>query len=193
MTLLTQAVIFAANAHDGATRKGGKMPYIVHPMEAAAIAAALTADEEVIAAAALHDVAEDCGVTEQELTVRFGARVARLVLEESQTQFSDPRQTWRIRKQQTIDQLVRGGREAKILALSDKLSNMRAICRDYRREGEALFARFNQHDKQLHAWYYRSCAALIEPELGDTDEWRELVRLIDEVFGEKGMDNPCAI
>ena len=193
MTLLTQAVIFAANAHDGATRKGGKMPYIVHPMEAAAIAAALTADEEVIAAAALHDVAEDCGVTEQELTLRFGARVARLVLEESQTQFSDPRQTWRIRKQQTIDQLARGGREAKILALSDKLSNMRAICRDYRREGEALFARFNQHDKQLHAWYYRSCAALIEPELGDTDEWRELVRLIDEVFGEKGMDNPCAI
>lgn len=193
MTLLTQAVIFAANAHDGATRKGGKMPYIVHPMEAAAIAAALTADEEVIAAAALHDVAEDCGVTEQELTLRFGARVARLVLEESQTQFSDPRQTWRIRKQQTIDQLARGGREAKILALSDKLSNMRAICRDYRREGEALFARFNQHDKQLHAWYYRSCAALIEPELGDTDEWRELVRLIDEVFGEKRMDNPCAI
>ena len=193
MTLLTRAVIFAANAHDGATRKGGKMPYIVHPMEAAAIAAALTADEEVIAAAALHDVAEDCGVTEQELTLRFGARVARLVLEESQTQFSDPRQTWRIRKQQTIDQLARGGREAKILALSDKLSNMRAICRDYRRDGEALFSRFNQPDKHLHAWYYKSCAALIEPELGDTDEWRELVCLIDEVFGEKRMDNPCAI
>ena len=193
MTLLTQAVIFAANAHDGATRKGSKTPYIVHPMEAAAIAAALTRDEEVIAAAALHDVAEDCGVSEQELTERFGARVAHLVLCESQTQFPDAKQSWHLRKKETIDKLARGGRETKILALSDKLSNMRAICRDYRREGEAMFARFNQSDKRLHAWYYKSCAALIEPELGGTDEWRELVRLIDEVFGATRPEEPRAI
>ena len=182
MTLLTQAVIFAANAHDGATRKGSSIPYIVHPMEAAAIAAALTRDEEVIAAAALHDVAEDCGVTQEELTRRFGARVAHLVQCESQTQFPDARQSWQTRKQETIDKLSRGGRETKIIALADKLSNMRAICRDYRREGEALFARFNQSDKRLHAWYYRSCAMLIEQELGGCDECRELARLIDEVF-----------
>ena len=41
MTLVTQAAIFAANAHDGATRKGSGIPYIVHPMEAAAIAATI--------------------------------------------------------------------------------------------------------------------------------------------------------
>ena len=193
MTLLTQAVIFAANAHDGATRKGSRTPYIVHPMEAAAIAAALTRDEEVIAAAALHDVAEDCGVTGEELASRFGERVSRLVLWESQTQFPDPRESWQVRKRETIDKLARGGRETKILALADKLSNMRAICRDFRREGEALFARFNQSDKRLHAWYYRSCAALIEPELGDTDEWRELTRLIDEVFGREAPGQPSAV
>ena len=193
MTLLTQAVIFAANAHDGATRKGSRTPYIVHPMEAAAIAAALTRDEEVIAAAALHDVAEDCGVSEEELAQRFGARVAQLVLCESQTQFPDPRTSWQQRKRETIDKLARGGRESKILALADKLSNMRAICRDYRREGDNVFSRFNQSDRRLHAWYYRSCAALIEPELGETDEWRELVRLIDEVFGKAQAGDPRAI
>ena len=193
MTLLTQAVIFAANAHDGATRKGSKTPYIVHPMEAAAIAAALTRDEEVIAAAALHDVTEDCGVTGEELAARFGARVARLVEYESQTQFPDPQTSWHLRKRETIEKLARGGRETKILALADKLSNMRAICRDYRREGEAMFARFHQTDKRLHAWYYRSCAALIEPELGATDEWRELTRLIGEVFGDVQSAEPCAI
>ena len=40
--LVTRAVIFAALAHDGAVRKGTDLPYIVHPMEAAAITAGLT-------------------------------------------------------------------------------------------------------------------------------------------------------
>ena len=57
--------------------------------------------------------------------------------------------------------LARGSRDAKIICLSDKLSNMRAIFRDVGREGDAVFLRFNQHDKRQHAWYYRSCSALM--------------------------------
>ena len=67
MTLVTEAVIFASQKHDGMLRKGTDTPYIVHPMEAVAIAAALTSDEDILCACALHDVAEDCGVTESEL------------------------------------------------------------------------------------------------------------------------------
>ena len=51
MTLLTEAIAFAAGAHDGVTRKGSRVPYIVHPMETVAIAASITDDEEVLAAA----------------------------------------------------------------------------------------------------------------------------------------------
>ena len=76
MTLVTQAVIFAAQAHDGAARKGGEIPYIVHPMEVVAIASTMTDDPQVLAAAALHDVMEDCGVTFETLSERFGVRVA---------------------------------------------------------------------------------------------------------------------
>ena len=83
MTLVTQAVIFAAQAHDGAARKGSEIPYIVHPMEVVAIASTMTDDPQVLAAAALHDVMEDCGVTFETLSERFGVRVARLVCEES--------------------------------------------------------------------------------------------------------------
>ena len=79
MTLVTQAVIFAAQAHDGAARKGSEIPYIVHPMEVVAIASTMTDDPQVLAAAALHDVMEDCGVTFETLSERFGVRVARLV------------------------------------------------------------------------------------------------------------------
>lgn len=182
MTLTTQAVIFAAQAHDGALRKGGDLPYIVHPMETAVIAASITSDEEVIAAAALHDVIEDCGVTAGELCARFGERVARLVLAETHINEGDPRLTWDERKRETVERLRRAGREESIIALADKLSNMRAIRRDYEREGEGMFLRFHQHDMRRHAWYYRSCAALLEGELGGTQAWQELDHLIGSVF-----------
>ena len=80
MTLVTEAVIFAAQAHDGAARKGSVIPYIVHPMEVVAICATLTDDPQVLAAAALHDVMEDCGIGFDELSRRFGVRVAGLSL-----------------------------------------------------------------------------------------------------------------
>lgn len=182
MTLVTQAAVFAANAHDGATRKGSRIPYIVHPMEAAAIAATLTDDPHVVAAAMLHDVMEDCGVSFEELRARFGERVATLVRDESQSEGPDSRAPWSLRKREAVRRLARGSRDAMIICLSDKLSNMRAIYRDVLREGDSVFLRFNQHDKRQHAWYYRSCAALMEGELGQTMAFRELSQLIAQVF-----------
>ena len=168
MTLVTQAVIFAAQAHDGAARKGSEIPYIVHPMEVVAIASTMTDDPQVLAAAALHDVMEDCGVTFETLSERFGVRVARLVCEESQRVCGDPCLTWNARKLGAVKRICGGCRAAKIIALSDKLSNMRAISRDFARSGEAVFQRFHQRDKRRHAWYYRSCAVGLRDELGET-------------------------
>ena len=81
MTLLTEAIAFAAGAHDGVTRKGSRVPYIVHPMETVAIAASITDDEEVLAAAALHDVIEDCGVSAQTLCEQYGEELVLAELE----------------------------------------------------------------------------------------------------------------
>ena len=77
--LLNEAVKFAADAHASWCRKGTRLPYIVYPMEAAAICASLTDDAEVLAAAVLHDVVEDAHVPVCELEERFGARVAVIV------------------------------------------------------------------------------------------------------------------
>ncbi|MBP3655115.1 MAG: bifunctional (p)ppGpp synthetase/guanosine-3',5'-bis(diphosphate) 3'-pyrophosphohydrolase [Clostridia bacterium] len=184
MTLLTRAIAFAAQAHEGMCRKGTDIPYIVHPMEAAAIASTITDDECILAAAVLHDVMEDCGVCFDSLCAAFGERVAELVDNESHTPHPDMRASWLMRKQETIGKIARAGRDSQIIALADKLSNMRAIHRDWRHEGEALFLRFNQHDKRLHAWYYRSCCALLRDRLGDTDAWRELNALIEDVFAD---------
>ena len=184
MTLVSDAMIFASRVHDGTLRKGTNIPYIVHPAEVAAIAATLTDDPEILAAALLHDVMEDCGVSEAELAERFGARVAQLVKSETQERNGDPAATWLVRKQGAVERIGRGDRAVRIIALSDKLSNMRAIHRDYDRDGERLFFRFHQHDKALHAWYYRSCAALLKEELGGTLAWQELSDHIAYVFAD---------
>lgn len=81
-----------------------------------------------------------------------------------------------------VKRICGGCRATKIIALSDKLSNMRAISRDFARDGEAMFLKFHQHDKRRHAWYYRSCAAGLRDELGETDAWRELDTLVEQVF-----------
>ena len=106
------------------------------------------------------------------------------MLSETQERCGDPRMTWEARKRAAIAQIARGDHASKIIALSDKLSNMRAIRRDFERDGERTFARFHQNDKRRHAWYYRSFAALLKDELGDTDAWRELNEHIGHVFSE---------
>jgi len=65
--ILDRAIVFATNAHEGQFRKGTKIPYILHPLEAAAIVGTMTTDEDVIAAAALHDVVEDTDTTVEEV------------------------------------------------------------------------------------------------------------------------------
>jgi len=184
MTLFSQAIAFAAKMHDGTFRKGTDIPYIVHPMEAAAIAATITTDDEVLAAAVLHDVIEDCGVHAEELEARFGRIVAEYVLSETQLQSGDPRETWESRKRDGLRAIAEGSRNVRIIALGDKLSNMRAISRDYHRLGAALFDRFNQHDPCRHAWYYRSCQALFAQDLADTEAYAEYCMHVNDVFGK---------
>ena len=79
MELVSEAVAFAVKAHDGMRRKKSDLPYILHPMEAAVIGGTMTEDQNVIAAAALHDVVEDTGITIEEIEERFGKRVKELV------------------------------------------------------------------------------------------------------------------
>lgn len=182
--LLNDALFFAAEKHGGVFRKATEIPYILHPAEAAAIAATVTSDPEILAAALLHDVVEDAGVTVEELRLRFGERVAALVVAESENKREDmPAElTWKIRKQEAITRLAAAGRDAKILALGDKLSNLRAIERDYETFGEGLWQHFHCRDPEEQAWYYRSMTRALA-ELSDTPAFREFTKLVGQVFG----------
>lgn len=184
ISLMDRAIIFATRAHSGTYRKGTNIPYIVHPIEAAAIVATMTDDPDMIAAAVLHDVVEDTDATVEEIGFFFNEHIARLVEAESENKRKDlpPQETWMIRKMETLDFLKnRAGREAKILALADKLSNMRAIHRDQQILGDALWQRFNEKRKEKHGWMYRQVADALS-ELSDTFAWQEYDGLVKETF-----------
>lgn len=184
--LFDKAIAFATEMHAGQFRKGTNIPYIVHPMEAAAIVATITTDDEMLAAAVLHDTLEDTPATVDQLREVFGDRVTALVAEESENKREDmpSESTWQVRKQETLDHLSHTSHDAKVIALGDKLSNIRAIQRDYERLGDGLWNRFNQKDPGLHAWYYRSMVDIFgeDPDLAVTSAYREYRNRVQQVF-----------
>ena len=183
-TLLDRAIVFALRAHAGTERRGKGFPYIVHPLEAVEIVATMTADQELLAAAALPDTVEDTDVTIEQIREEFGEHIASLVEAESDIKVTgvSKEESWRIRKQAAIDRLAAAPLDAKMVALGDKLSNMRAIARDYSEQGDALWNLFRMKDRKDHEWHYRGLAASLR-ELQDTFAYKEFEQLINQVFG----------
>ncbi|MBR3500817.1 MAG: bifunctional (p)ppGpp synthetase/guanosine-3',5'-bis(diphosphate) 3'-pyrophosphohydrolase [Bacteroidales bacterium] len=184
--LLDRAIIFAVKAHAGTERRGKGYPYIVHPLEAVEIVATMTPDQELLAAAALHDTVEDTEVTVDQIRAEFGERIAALVADESDTfEAGVPEEdSWHSRKRAAIERLARASHDAKIVALGDKLSNMRAIARDYAVKGDELWNIFHAKDPKDHEWHYRGLADSLR-ELEDTFAFKEFESLINQVFGAK--------
>ncbi len=181
--LLDRAIVFAVKAHAGTERRGKGFPYIVHPMEAMEIVATMTPDQELLAAAALHDTVEDTDVTIDQIRAEFGDRVASLVAAESDVMVEgvSEEDSWHARKQAAIDRLARAPHDAKMVALGDKLSNMRAIARDYAMQGDKLWSLFHASDPKDHEWHYRGLADSLR-ELSGTFAFQEFESLIDQVF-----------
>lgn len=181
--LLDRAIVFAVRAHAGTERRGKGFPYIVHPMEAVEIVATMTKDQELLAAAVLHDTMEDTDTTVEQIRTEFGDRIASLVASESDIVVDgvSEEDSWHARKQAAIDRLARASHDAKMVALGDKLSNMRAIARDYAQQGDALWNLFHAKDPKEHEWHYRGLADSLR-ELRDTFAYQEFEQLINQVF-----------
>jgi (p)ppGpp synthase/HD superfamily hydrolase len=143
--LVEQAAELAAEWHDGTYRKGrwrppafdlpaGLLPRI--PMIAHVATVALTVlragfDDEVVAAAYLHDTVEDANASGAQMRAsvlreRFGARVAELVLAVSEPVAppGSPGLEWQQRKDGYLSALRAGPPEASAISLADKLHNL---------------------------------------------------------------------
>ena len=118
-TLVRRAYAFAEAAHRGQRRKDNRA-FIAHPVRVARLLAARGYDEEVVAAALLHDVVEDTAVTLDEVRERFGARVAQLVACVTE----DPGLPTGERKRAYREGLRRSPDAARAICAADKVCNI---------------------------------------------------------------------
>ena len=176
--MINKAIMFATVAHESQKRKGTDIPYILHPMEAAVIVSQIKYDPDLICSALLHDVAEDSHMSYDSIAAMFNERVADLVFFQSE----DKSKSWKERKQHTLDELRKlDNEDKKIVCLADKLSNMRAINRDFDAIGNKLWERFNVSDKKEQGWYYmglRDCLASLKM----YEPYQEFNALVNKVF-----------
>ena len=180
-TLFDEAVKFAVEAHQGTERRAKGYPYIIHPMEAVCIVATMTNDPEMLAAAILHDTVEDTNVTIEQIRERFGERVAMLV--EYETAPDSESLTWKEKKAAQVEKLASAPYDCKVVALGDKLSNMRGITLDYMRMKDKVWDLFSAPNGKTDVeWYYSSLAKVLQ-DLRETEAYKEFVWLQGEVFG----------
>ncbi|MSP26410.1 MAG: bifunctional (p)ppGpp synthetase/guanosine-3',5'-bis(diphosphate) 3'-pyrophosphohydrolase [Myxococcales bacterium] len=123
-----RAYAFAERAHTGQLRKSGD-PYFVHPVSVAAIVTELRLDVASVCAALLHDVLEDCSVSERDLEAEFGPEVTFLVDGVTKLNQIDFRS-----KQDRVAESFRKmvgamSRDIRVLVvkLCDRLDNMRTL------------------------------------------------------------------
>ena len=126
MTVLLEALWFAARKHSNQRRKNpGRTPYINHLLEVAHLLwfVGKIRDENVLAAAVLHDTVEDTDTSFEELTQRFGTKIRNIVAEVTDD-WNLPKQE---RKRRQVTRAPHISMEAKLVKLADKISNIRDI------------------------------------------------------------------
>lgn len=124
--LVKLALDCAAVWHKDQKRKypNAEVPYVSHVAGVAAILSRHGFAEEVVAAGALHDVLEDCGVGYDELAAKFGVTVADLVRHVSE---EDKSLSWEERKKRYLEHFVEKPWEAQAITLADKIDNFQSI------------------------------------------------------------------
>ena len=156
----SRALIFAADQHGTQVRKGGDIPYLGHLLSVAGLVIEAGGTENQAIAALLHDAVEDAENGDgpnvlAQIRSEFGDEVAGIVDECSDTA-EQPKPPWKLRKQTYIEHLAHASDGAVLVSLADKLDNARAILRDLRQHGDALWQRFTVKDPAQHMWYYES-------------------------------------
>lgn len=121
--LLDQARALCISAHAGQWRANGD-PYHTHPFAVAALLAEHgMSDEEVLAAAYLHDVLEDSDTPRQAIAEQFGERVARLV--DEMTLDEPSRRSFEAKQKALLAKARAMSDDAKWIKLADRLHNLR--------------------------------------------------------------------
>jgi (p)ppGpp synthase/HD superfamily hydrolase len=174
----SNALLYAAELHASQRRKVSGEPYLAHLLGTASIVLDYGGDEDEAIAALLHDAIEDQGghVVRAEIVRRFGERVAAIIegctdadtfgervaaiIEGCTDADTIPKPPWRERKEAYLERLRAAAPSVRLVVAADKLHNLRAMTRDYRRLGEGLWKHF-KGDREGTLWYYETAAEIL--------------------------------
>lgn len=177
-----EALLAAARWHAAQTRKLSAAPYVGHLLAVCATVLAHGGDEDDAIAALLHDAVEDQGgrQTRDEIARRFGARVAQIV--DGCTDATEmPKPPWRERKEAHLARLADVSAAVCLVEAADKLDNVRALVREYRRHGPGVWSHFHG-GREGTLWYYRAMLGAIRraapPDL--TEELEQAVGQLEQ-------------
>ncbi|MBP6005203.1 MAG: bifunctional (p)ppGpp synthetase/guanosine-3',5'-bis(diphosphate) 3'-pyrophosphohydrolase [Pyrinomonadaceae bacterium] len=169
-----QAARFAAEKHTGHFRKGSRRePYINHPIEVANLIAnvAMVDDEDILSAALLHDTVEDCDVSPEEITEKFGETVCGYVMEVTDDKGLPKHE----RKLLQIEHAPHLSYGAKVIKLADKISNVRDV----------IASPAEDWDKQRRVEYVQWAVNVVEGLRGASDQLDELFDEVVALANEK--------
>lgn len=197
--LVELALRWAAKCHRHHHRKGSDLPYITHPVSAAMFLIRVGIDDdEILAAAMLHDVVEDTDCSLETLGSHFPPRVVSLVaaMTERQHDADGRKRSWQERKADHLQHIAAEPWEARAIVLADKLHNLGSMVFDLD-HGEELWSRFTSSPERT-LWYYREMIAVAEqgdPRLTQlADECRTLIEWLaaslTNTSGEQGSVSP---
>lgn len=131
--LVREAYRFAMDAHAGQVKDIDGSPYLEHLVTVARMVDAAGLDDDVVAAALLHDVVEHAGIDIERVRAAFGDAVASLV-----AAMTEPAgiQSWERRKRAHRERIARGDARARSLFAADKAANASSLRRALQRRGE---------------------------------------------------------
>ncbi len=179
MNLIDKAIVIAAKAHSGQTRKLTNIPYVTHPYSVGMLLQKEECSDEVIAAGILHDTVEDTDITYEDLLNLVGPKVTSLVRAASE---HDKSLSWEERKQHTIEHLKSAELDEIKVIVADKLHNLKSIKEDIEVSGEVVWDRFNRGKSKQH-WYYSSIVKALAHKKGEFRLIGELEKVVEDVFG----------
>jgi (p)ppGpp synthase/HD superfamily hydrolase len=175
-----EAFLLANRLHAEQKRKTSGAPYMSHLLSVTALVLQDGGGEDEAIAALLHDAAEDQGGEETLALIqeKFGEKIAQIVEDCSDT-FEIPKPPWKGRKEAHIARIRKASPPSIRVILADKLHNARALLRELRTQGEAVWDSFTGN-KEGTLWYYRT----LHNTLGETNQgylWAEFGHVLEQI------------
>jgi (p)ppGpp synthase/HD superfamily hydrolase len=169
MPVARDALRYARELHRGQRRASDDAPFILHPLEVAALLHNTGQPEPVVAAGLLHDTVEDTDIRPADIAERFGPRVAELVAAMTE----DPAiESYEARKAGLRRQIAAAGPDASAVYAADKVAKVRELRAELGRDAGRLEGGRSRVRARLH--HYVDSLVMLEQATPDHPLVRQL-------------------